>query len=85
MNLDDDIAAWAAAVRLPAADADAIFRQIMATEPARSAAPVRAVTASSAHVLATTAPGLGGAWWRQQAAGFAARMVAATAPLTYAA
>lgn len=30
MSLDDDLAAWAAAVRLPDAEADAIFRRITA-------------------------------------------------------
>jgi hypothetical protein len=72
MNLDDDIAAWAAAARLAAADADAIFRRIVVTAPA-------------AHVLATTPPGLDPAWWRRYTAGFAAGMVASTAPLTHAA
>jgi hypothetical protein len=31
MSLDDDLAAWAAAVRLPDAEADAVFRRIVAT------------------------------------------------------
>jgi hypothetical protein len=84
MNLDDDIAAWAAAVRLPADDADVIFRRIVAT-PAARAVSVPAAHVSAAHALATTAPGLDPAWWRQHTAGFAARMVASTAPLRYAA
>lgn len=74
MSLDDDIAAWAAAARLPADDAEAIIRRIVATPPPGT------VTAPATHVLATTAAGLDPAWWRQHSAGFAARMVASTAP-----
>jgi hypothetical protein len=68
VNLDDDLAAWAAAVRLP--DADAIFGRIIAapTGPAVTAGP--AVT-----------PRLKPSWWRGYNAGFAARMVASTAPV----
>jgi hypothetical protein len=85
MNLDDDIAAWAAAARLPAADADAIFRRIVATPPARAGQHARAVTAPAGHVLAMTAPGLDAAWWRRHTAGFTAAMVASTAPVRHAA
>jgi hypothetical protein len=89
MNLDDDIAAWAAAARLAAADADAIFRRIVVTPivatPIVATQPAGAVTAPAAHVLATTAPGLDPAWWRRYTAGFAAGMVASTAPLRHAA
>jgi len=64
MSLDDDIAAWAATVRLTDADADAIFQRIVAT-------PVRSATAT---------PSLAPSWWRSFNAGFAARMVASTSP-----
>ena len=64
MRLDDDLAAWAAAVRLPAPEADAIFRRVVDT-------PVP---------VATTAPGLDPSWWREFNAGFATRMVASTRP-----
>ena len=81
MNLDDDLAAWAAAVRLPAADADAIFRAIVATPPAEVTPPA----ARPARGLARTAAGLDPAWWRGYTARFAAGMVASTAPVRYAA
>jgi hypothetical protein len=64
MSLDDDIAAWAAAVRLTDAEADAIFARIVATP-----APTPA-----------TAPRLTASWWKDYSAGFAARMVASTRP-----
>ena len=66
MNLDDDLAAWAAAVRLPAPETEAIFQRILATPgPA-----------------ATTRPGLDPSWWHQFNADFATRMIASTrAPL----
>ena len=67
MNLDDDLAAWAAAVRLPDADADAIFRRIIATPAGPAVAASPAVT-----------PRLKPSWWRGYNAGFAARMVAST-------
>ena len=70
MNLDDDLAAWAATVRLPAADADAIFERIVASPPG----PV--VTAASP---------LDPTWWRGFTAGFTTRMVASTAPVRLAA
>ena len=68
MSLDDDLAAWAAAVRLPDAEAEAIFRRIIATPP-----PV------PAPVLAPV-PRLDPSWWRDFSAGFAARMVTSTRP-----
>ena len=74
MSLDDDLAAWAAAVRLTEADAAAIFQRIIAT-PASQAGP--AVT--------DAAPRLRPSWWRGYNAGFAARMVASTAPARLAA
>jgi hypothetical protein len=63
-SIDVDIAAWAATVRLPDADADEIFQRIVST-------PVRPATAS---------PALAPAWWRSFNAGYAARMVASTMP-----
>lgn len=76
MNLDDDLAAWAASVRLPAADADAIFARIVASPPAVALAVVPA---------ADPAPVLDPGWWRGFNAGFATRMVASTAPVRLAA
>ena len=64
MSLDDDLAAWAAAVRLPALEADAIFRRVVGTP-----VPVPA-----------TRPGPDPSWWREFNAGFATRMVASTRP-----
>jgi hypothetical protein len=76
MTLDDDLAAWAAAVRLPETDADAIFQRIIASP----AAPVLTGRAAQAR-----APQLKASWWRGYNAGFAARMVASTAPARLAA
>jgi hypothetical protein len=73
MSLDDDLAAWAATVRLADADADAIFQRIVTTPVALSVAP------------AAAAPRLAPSWWRRYNAGFAARMVASTAPVRLAA
>ena len=39
MSLDDDLAAWAATVRLPDADAAAIFRRIIASPAGPAPAP----------------------------------------------
>jgi hypothetical protein len=64
MNLDDDLAAWAAAVRLPAPETDAIFQRVVDT-------PVP---------VATTKPGLDPSWWREFNVGFATRMIASTRP-----
>jgi hypothetical protein len=69
MSLDDDIAAWAATVRLTDTEADAIFQRIVSTP-----APVPA-----------TAPRLDPSWWRNYTAGFAARMVTSTRPARWAA
>jgi len=66
MSLDDDLAAWAAAVRLPGAEADAIFRRIIAT-PVPVPGPV-------------AVPSLAPSWWRDFSAGFAARMIDSTRP-----
>jgi hypothetical protein len=79
VTLDDDLAAWAAAVRLPDADAAAIFQRIVTS----SAGP----TAASAEreVAPAAAPSLNPSWWRGYNAGFAARMVASTAPVRLAA
>ena len=76
MNLDDDLAAWAATVRLPDADAAAIFRRILASPAGPTVAP-------AAGPVVT--PGLKPSWWRGYNAGFAARMVASTAPVRLAA
>jgi hypothetical protein len=78
MSLDDDLAAWAASVRLPDADAAAIFRRIVATPVAPAPTPV-------APAPDAAAPRLKPSWWRGYNAGFAARMVASTAPVRLAA
>ena len=78
MSLDDDLAAWAATVRLPEADAAAIFERIVASA-AGPAAPAERPVAPAA------APSLDPSWWRGYNAGFAARMVASTAPVRLAA
>jgi hypothetical protein len=73
MSLDDDIAAWAATVRLPDAEAAAIFQRIVGTpRPTPTSAP--AVT-----------PRLDPSWWRHFTADFTARMVSSTRPLRQAA
>ena len=70
MSLDDDLAAWAATVRLPDAEAAAIFQRIVATPaPARATGP----------------PRLDPSWWRHFTADFTARMVASTRPVRHAA
>ena len=79
MNLDDDLAAWAATVRVTDADAAAIFRRIVAS-PAGLA-----LAAELAAPSAAAAPRLKPSWWRGYNAGFAARMVASTAPVRHAA
>jgi hypothetical protein len=71
MSLDDDIAAWAATVRLPDAEAAAIFQRIVGT-PTPTRAP--AIT-----------PRLDPSWWRHFTADFTARMVSSTRPLRQAA
>lgn len=71
MSLDDDIAAWAATVRLPDAEAAAIFQRIAGTP---KPAPAPAVT-----------PRLDPSWWRHFTADFTARMVSSTRPLRQAA
>ena len=78
MSLDDDLAAWAATVRLRDADAAVIFQRIVA-------APVVASVAPSATAPSAPAPQLSPSWWRRYNAGFAARMVASTAPVRLAA
>jgi hypothetical protein len=79
VNLDDDLAAWAATVRLPEADADAIFRRIVASPAGPAVAPAR--PAAGPVAAARLKP----SWWRDYNAGFAARMVASTAPVRLAA
>jgi hypothetical protein len=70
MSLDDDLAAWAATVRLSNAEASAIFDGIAGTPVSRDA---------------TVATGLDPAWWRRYTADFTARMVASTRPVRRAA
>ena len=65
MSLDDDIAAWAATVRLPDAAAAAIFQRIVETP-----VPAPSVT-----------PRLDPSWWRHFTADFTAQMVASTRPV----
>jgi hypothetical protein len=69
MSLDDDIAAWAATVRLPDAEATAIFQRIVGT-------PVLAPPVT---------PRLDPSWWRHYTADFTARMVSSTRPVRRAA
>ena len=78
MSLDDDLAAWAATVRLPDADAAAIFQRIVAAPAGLSVAPPAAAPPAAA-------PQLSPSWWRGYNAGFARRMVASTAPVRLAA
>ena len=95
MSLDDDLAAWAATVRLPEADAAAIFERIVASAagPAAPAAPAvrpvppaeRPAAPAERPVAPAGAPSLDPSWWRGYNAGFAARMVASTAPVRLAA
>lgn len=68
-SLDDDLAAWAAAVRIPDTEAAAIFRRIVGTP-----APAPAITTR-----------LDPSWWRHFTADFTARMVASTRPVRQAA
>jgi hypothetical protein len=79
VTLDDDLAAWAAAVRLPEADAAAIFQRIVTSAAGPSAAAAEHQAAPAA------APSLDPSWWRRYNAGFTARMVASTAPVRRAA
>jgi hypothetical protein len=79
MSLDDDLAAWAATVRLPDTDAAAIFRRIIASPTGLAAA------AGPVSLTPAAAPKLRPSWWRGYNAGFAARMVASTAPVRLAA
>ena len=79
MRLDDDLAAWADAVRLPAAEADAIFRRV--TETPVVAAPAAAGPEVTRPVTAGATPtGLAPSWWREFNAGLAGRMIDSTRP-----
>jgi hypothetical protein len=82
MNLDHDLAAWAATVRLPAADADAIFARIVASP---AGAVVTAMPSADPSPQLDPAPPLDPTWWRGFTAGFTSRMVASTAPVRLAA
>lgn len=79
MSLDDDLAAWAAAVRLPDDEADAIFRRIIAT-PVPVPGPAQAPGPAQVPV-----PRLAPSWWGDFSAGFAARMIDSTRPVRRAA
>jgi transposase InsO family protein len=79
MSLDDTLAAWAAAVRLPAATAADIYHRIVMTPALTRPAPAGTAPAD------TVSPGLDAAWWRQFAADFSARMIMSTRPVPYAA
>ena len=92
MSLDDDLAAWAATVRLPEADAAAIFERIVASAAGPAAPAVcpvppaeRPAAPAERPVAPAGAPSLDPSWWRGYNAGFAARMVASTAPVRLAA
>jgi len=85
MSLDDDLAAWAATVRLPEADAAAIFERIVASAAGPAAPAARPVPPAERPVAPAGAPSLDPSWWRGYNAGFAARMVASTAPVRLAA
>jgi hypothetical protein len=69
MSLDDALAAWAATVRLPDAEAATIYQRIVTT-----AAPG-----------SEPFGGLGRTWWRDFSVGFAARMITSTRPVRWAA
>jgi len=75
MSLDDDLAAWAATVRLPDAEAAAIFQRIVGTP-----APAPSVTS-----VTSVAPPLDPAWWGHFTADFTARLVSSTRPVRRAA
>jgi hypothetical protein len=81
MSLDDDLAAWAAAVRLPDAEADVIFRRIIAT-PVPVAGPAAVPVPGPARAAV---PRLAPSWWGDFSAGFAARMIDSTRPVRRAA
>ncbi len=68
-SLDDDLAAWAATVRLPESDAAAIYQRITATPP-----PSRRLT-----------PPADPSWWRHFTADFTAQMITSTRPARLAA
>ena len=66
MNLDDALADWAAATRLPDAAAAEIYQRIIAI-PAPSA---------------PACPGLNPGWWRRFTAECAARVINSTQPVS---
>ena len=80
MTLDDDLAAWAAAVRLPEAEAAAIFQRIVTSAAGPSAAPAEHAPAARGRAVArpvVVAPlqrRLHGAHGRQHRAGPARRV-----------
>jgi hypothetical protein len=74
MSLDDDLAAWAAAISLTPAAAEEIYHRIVSRPaPARVPAP------------RMPGPGLDPGWWRRFNAGFTSRMIVSTRPAQWAA
>jgi hypothetical protein len=69
MNLDDALADWAAATRLPDTTAAEIYQRIIAT-------PAPAALAG---------PGLNPGWWRRFTAECAVRVITSTQPVSWAA
>jgi hypothetical protein len=69
MNLDDALADWAAATRLPDTTAAEIYQRIIAT-PAPSG---------------LAGPGLNPGWWRRFTAECAVRVITSTQPVSWAA
>jgi hypothetical protein len=81
MSLDDDLAAWAATVQLPDAEAAAIFQRIVGTPaPAPPVTPVTPV-----NPVTPVSPPLDPAWWGHFTADFTARIVSSTRPVRRAA
>ncbi len=77
MSLDDDLAAWAATVRLPDGRRRRDLRADRRLGRSGPAAPAAADPPPRRR--------LDPSWWRGYNAGFAARMVASTAPVRLAA
>jgi hypothetical protein len=69
MNLDETLAHWAAATRLPDTAAAEIYQRIIAT-------PVPTALAG---------PGLNPGWWRRFTAECAVRVITSTQPVSWAA
>jgi hypothetical protein len=86
MSLDDDLAAWAAAISLTPAAAEAIYQRIVAG-PAPARVPIRRVPTPLPRmpVPRMPPPGLEPEWWRRFSAGFTSRMIISTRPAQWAA